>query len=56
MPRPATYARKQSARAEAEMQRLRQLGGRLEIDSNSEGTTITAVLPIANGADHGAST
>jgi len=33
-------------------QRLRQLGGRLEIDSNSEGTTITAVVPIANGADH----
>jgi len=29
-------------------QRLRQLGGRLEISSNSEGTTITAVVPIAN--------
>jgi PAS domain S-box-containing protein len=26
-------------------QRLRQLGGRLEIDSNKKGTTITAVLP-----------
>jgi PAS domain S-box-containing protein len=33
-------------------QRLRQLGGRLEIDSNSEGTTITAVVPMANGAHH----
>jgi signal transduction histidine kinase len=32
-------------------QRLRQLGGRLEIESNSEGTTITAVMPTANGAD-----
>jgi PAS domain S-box-containing protein len=33
-------------------QRLRQLGGRLEIDSNSEGTTITAVVPLTNGANH----
>ena len=33
-------------------QRLRQLGGRLEIDSNSEGTTITAVVPTANGGHH----
>jgi PAS domain S-box-containing protein len=30
-------------------QRLRQLGGKIEIDSNGEGTTITAVVPIANG-------
>jgi two-component system NarL family sensor kinase len=37
-------------------QRLRQLGGRLEIDSNNEGTTITAVVPIANRADQSAST
>jgi len=37
-------------------QRLRQLGGRLEIDSNNEGTTITAVGPIANGAAHVANT
>src|SRR5436190_5113842 len=36
-------------------QRLRQLGGRLEIDSNNEGTKITAVVPIANGAVHAAS-
>jgi len=33
-------------------QRLRQLGGRLEINSTSEGTTITAVVPMANGANH----
>jgi PAS domain S-box-containing protein len=32
-------------------QRLRQLGGRLEIDSNTEGTTITAVVPFTNGAN-----
>jgi signal transduction histidine kinase len=31
-------------------QRLRQLGGRLEIDSNNEGTKITAVVPIGNQA------
>ncbi len=36
-------------------QRLRQLGGRLEIDSNNEGTKITAVVPIANPAVHAAS-
>ena len=36
-------------------QRLRQLGGRLEIDSNNEGTKITAVVPIANGVVHAAS-
>lgn len=33
-------------------QRLRQLGGRLEITTNTEGTTITAVVPVANGANH----
>lgn len=33
-------------------QRLRQLGGRLEIDSNSEGTTITAVVPKSNEEAH----
>jgi PAS domain S-box-containing protein len=31
-------------------QRLRQLGGRLEINSNGHGTVIRAVLPISNGA------
>ncbi len=35
-------------------QRLRQLGGRLEIASNSEGTAITAIVPLANGASYGA--
>jgi signal transduction histidine kinase len=29
-------------------QRLRQLGGRLEIRSTSHGTTITAVVPLGN--------
>ena len=33
-------------------QRLRQLGGRLEIASNSEGTTITAVVPTTNGGHY----
>jgi signal transduction histidine kinase len=33
-------------------ERLRQLGGRLEIDPNIEGTTITAVVRTANGGDH----
>jgi len=37
-------------------QRLRQLGGRLEITSSSEGTTITAVVPLANGAPQAVST
>jgi PAS domain S-box-containing protein len=37
-------------------QRLRQLGGRLEIDTNNDGTTITAVVPMANGAKYAAST
>jgi PAS domain S-box-containing protein len=37
-------------------QRLHQLGGRLEIDSNSEGTTITAMVPIGNGTAHGVGT
>jgi signal transduction histidine kinase len=33
-------------------QRLVQLGGRLEVTSNSHGTTITAVLPLTNGEHH----
>jgi PAS domain S-box-containing protein len=35
-------------------QRLRQLGGRLEIASNGDGTKITAVVPATNGASYGA--
>ena len=35
-------------------QRLRQLGGKLEIASNSEGTKITAIVPLTNGASDGA--
>jgi two-component system NarL family sensor kinase len=35
-------------------QRLRQLGGNLEMASNSEGTTIKAVVPRTNGASYGA--
>jgi PAS domain S-box-containing protein len=35
-------------------QRLRQLGGTLEISSDEKGTTISAVVPLANGAAHGA--
>jgi PAS domain S-box-containing protein len=35
-------------------QRLRQLGGRLEIASNSEGTSIKAIVPLTNGASYGA--
>jgi signal transduction histidine kinase len=31
-------------------QRLRYLGGRLEIESSSGGTTITAIVPLAQ--DH----
>src|SRR6185369_12754094 len=31
-------------------QRLRQLGGKLEISSSERGTSIIAVVPIANGA------
>ena len=37
-------------------QRLRQLGGKLEITSNSGGTTVSAVVPIANGGNHGSNT
>jgi two-component system NarL family sensor kinase len=37
-------------------QRLRQLGGRLEITSNGDGTTVSAVVPIANGGNHGSNT
>ena len=33
-------------------QRLHQLGGRLEVTSNSQGTTITAVVPVASGGHH----
>jgi signal transduction histidine kinase len=37
-------------------QRLRQLGGRLEITSNGEGTAVAAIVPIYNGASYGAHT
>jgi PAS domain S-box-containing protein len=33
-------------------QRLHQLGGRLEIASNAHGATITAIVPLTNGAHH----
>ena len=33
-------------------QRLRQLGGALEITSNGRGTTISAVVPLTNGVNH----
>lgn len=33
-------------------QRLDQLGGRLEVTSNSHGATIMAVVPLTNGAHH----
>jgi PAS domain S-box-containing protein len=35
-------------------QRLRQLGGNLEILSNGHGTTISAVVPLTNGVNHAA--
>jgi PAS domain S-box-containing protein len=35
-------------------QRLRQLGGRLEITSNGNGTAVAAIVPLKNGASHGA--
>jgi len=35
-------------------QRLLQLGGKLEIDWNDQGTTVTAVVPLTNGASHSA--
>jgi PAS domain S-box-containing protein len=34
-------------------QRLRQLGGRLQIESTDHGTTIIAVVPASEGTDHG---
>jgi signal transduction histidine kinase len=34
-------------------QRLRQLGGKLEIASNHNGTTISATVPLPNGVNHG---
>lgn len=37
-------------------QRLRQLGGKLEITSNGHGTTVSAVVPIVNGGNHGSNT
>jgi signal transduction histidine kinase len=37
-------------------QRLRQLGGTLEITSNHSGTTVSAVVPIAKGVDYGSNT
>ena len=37
-------------------QRLRQLGGKLEIESDAHGTTVYAVVPIANGGNHGSNT
>jgi PAS domain S-box-containing protein len=35
-------------------QRLKQFGGRLEINSSDAGTTIAAVIPIANGTSYAA--
>ena len=37
-------------------QRLRQLGGTLDITSNHGGTTVSAVVPIAKGVDYGTNT
>lgn len=37
-------------------QRLRQLGGTLDITSNNGGTTVSAVVPIAKGVDYGTNT
>lgn len=37
-------------------QRLSQLGGNLEILSSQSGTTISAVVPMRNGVNHGANT
>jgi PAS domain S-box-containing protein len=37
-------------------QRLRQLGGRLEIVSHKHGTTVSAVVPLVNGVNHGTDT
>lgn len=37
-------------------QRLRQLGGTLEINSNHAGTTVSAIVPIKKGMDYGTNT
>jgi PAS domain S-box-containing protein len=37
-------------------QRLRQLGGTLDISSNQTGTTVSAVVPIEKEVDHGTNT
>ena len=37
-------------------QRLRQLGGTLDISSNHNGTTVSAVVPIVKGIDNGTNT
>jgi PAS domain S-box-containing protein len=37
-------------------QRLRQLGGSLDISSDHTGTTVSAVVPIEKGVDHGTNT
>jgi len=34
-------------------QRMRQLGGRLDIVSNHHGTTISATVPLTNGVSNG---
>ena len=37
-------------------QRMRQLGGKLDINLTEHGTTISAVVPLTNGVNHGANT
>jgi signal transduction histidine kinase len=37
-------------------QRLRQLGGTLDITSKDGGTTVSAVVPVAKGVDYGTNT
>lgn len=37
-------------------QRLRQLGGTLDITSDNGGTTVSAVVPVTKGTNHGADT
>ncbi|PYS70092.1 MAG: hypothetical protein DMF69_14730 [Acidobacteria bacterium] len=37
-------------------QRLLQLGGRLEIVTHDQGTTVSAIVPITNGVNHGSNT
>jgi signal transduction histidine kinase len=34
-------------------ERMRQLGGRIELSSSSSGTTVTAIIPIVSGAESG---